>query len=257
MLLRALIAVSLALLLAGTPEQGWAAGGKRAAVAKPVRAKKRTGLGKRIMAAVLAGTMLTGCVGPFDAKPPAEPTNACAVMQEKGIGWYKDLKAAEAKWGMPKEQILAIAFRESSLDPDARSPWEGTWYKPWTWLKPSAKGMAQVRASTLDAYNKAAGNDYFSANPDKPATAFDIIGWHGKQTTQEIGKPHLIKNPKVVAQMHHGGSGVYGSSKYMSYAQDVAKWTAKYKEDFAQCGPQLDQEARPLLQKLGDALNPF
>lgn len=247
---RSLIVALALLLLSSAPVVVQAAGGKRVKVTKRARTK-RTGLAKRLMAAVVATTMLTGCIGPFDAQPPKEPTQACKVFEEKGIGWYKDLKAASAKYDVPKELILAIAYRESTLDADARGKAS---YKLFDWpMVRRAKGMAQVMPSTFQAYKASTGGGMFT-NPDSPATAFDIIGWHAKQTTQEIGKPHLRSDPVSVAQMHHGGSGAYGSSKYLGYAQDVAKMTAKYKSDFASCGAQLDQEARPLLQKMTDGL---
>ena len=222
---------------------------------------RRRPIFKRLMAATLAAsiavTSLGGCSAPWSYSQPEKITNACQVFDQK-LDWYKSAKEAQKEFRNPKtgkmlpiSSALGLAFGESSLDPYARPPREWTWSFPFYQRPTTAVGLGQFTNATWQMYEKAIGE---SANRENPKDAMRAIFWHAKYLSDQVGRD-LRQDTKALTNAHWAGAGGYAQgARNHSHAANVSRAAAKYERQLKGCQADLDQQIKPLLERLYDGL---
>lgn len=124
----------------------------------------------------LAALALAGCAS--DSQP-GDVENACAIFEERPH-WRRAIAASEAKWGAPAHVQLAIIWKESSFESDARpSRTYALGFIP-TGRRSSAYGFSQALDGTWEWYRQDSGNAW--ADRDDFEDAADFVGWYMAKT---------------------------------------------------------------------------
>ncbi len=135
----------------------------------------------RFFIMVLTALLLTACGGrAFDRD------DLCSVY-EAHPEWERGAQAAEERWGIPQELIMAVIRYESSFVGDAEAP-----RRRYFGLIPgerlsSAYGFSQALNQTWKEYQERTGND--SAKRDDFADAADFVGWYLNRTHRSLQIP--------------------------------------------------------------------
>ena len=163
---------------------------------------------------------LGGC-SVISSSPPANLDNACSIVGERP-SWKRDMRKAEARWGVPMSVQMAIIWQESKFVQRARTDRRRTFFG----LIPgkrrsSAYGYAQVIDGTWDWYKSATGKR--SARRDDFGDAVDFIGWYSDRATSRLGIPKSDVRRQYIAY-HEGHSGyARGSYRNKRWLLDVAR----------------------------------
>ena len=129
---------------------------------------------------LLCVVLLAAC----SISPPRRFDNACDMLEPRRK-WYRAMKKAEKRWGLPVHLQLAIMRQESGFNAKAKQP-----RKRILWIIPgprisSAYGYSQALSSTWDWYKDSTGNH--GADRDDFADAADFISWYGRQSKIKSG----------------------------------------------------------------------
>ncbi len=124
---------------------------------------------------------LTAC---GSTPPPSDTSNACKIFKEHKR-WYRAMKRAERKWGMPVHIQLAIVNQESSFIQKAKPPRTKILFFIPGPRQSSAYGYAQVKDETWEWYKKKSGNGWASRTDFSDAV--DFVSWYGRQTQKRAG----------------------------------------------------------------------
>ncbi|MEL6234378.1 MAG: transglycosylase SLT domain-containing protein [Pseudomonadota bacterium] len=197
--------------------------------------KWRPGIRRVAMLAVLV-VMGSCSLGPSDG-PVSDTENACTIISERPH-WYRAAKEAEARWGVPRELVFSIIWRESSFRADART--RRTFFLgiiP-TGRVSSAYGFAQAIDGTWAWYRKETGNS--GADRESFRDAADFVGWYTAKTKQSNGISQSDAYNQYLAY-HEGHAGFRrGTWRQKGWLQEVARGvarqTGRYRAQLAQCG---------------------
>lgn len=132
------------------------------------------------MAALGMTAYLSGCATP----PPSNVANACAIFKENKT-WYRQMKRAEKRWGMPIHIQLAIMRQESAFVHDAKPA-----RKKILWVIPgprpsSSYGYSQAQTTTWEWYKSEGGRRGADRNDFDDAA--DFIAWYGSKSRELSG----------------------------------------------------------------------
>jgi len=180
---------------------------------------------------------LTACAS--SSGPPSDIGNACSIVQERE-GWYQAARRAAKKWKAPTPVILAIIWRESQFQADARTPRKfALGVVPWG-RQSSAYGFAQAIDGTWDWYRK--DQNARSADRDDFGDAADFVGWYMDRTRKTLGISMQDARAQYLA--YHEGHGGYRTGKWrqkaflVRAAGQVERMTRVYDSQLLSC----DQE---------------
>lgn len=157
------------------------------------------------LSALAMTAYLTGCATP----PPSNISNACAIFDENRI-WYRQMKRAEKRWGMPVHIQLAIMRQESAFVHDAKPA-----RKKILWVIPgprpsSAYGYSQAQDNTWDWYKKESGRGGADRNDFDDAA--DFIAWYGTRSRKLSGIS--LWDPYNQYLAYHEGHGGFNRKTY-------------------------------------------
>jgi hypothetical protein len=174
---------------------------------------------------------LTGCA----VSPPRKPENLCAVFEEKSE-WLEPAQSAEKKWGVPVWVLMAIMYKESSYEADARPRSTCLFIFPGPVLS-SAYGYSQALDSTWEIYQRNTDNP--DADREKFEDAVDFIGWYCHVSYIRCKIPKNDAYGQYLA--YHEGQTGYNNKSYakktwlLRYARKVESQAMIYRQQLTDC----------------------
>jgi hypothetical protein len=181
---------------------------------------------------VLAVMTVSGCA----ALRPRHPNNICEIFRENK-DWYENAYAASRKWNVPIPLMMAIIYRESGFNADARPP-RTTCLLIFPGPRPSsAYGYSQALDQTWKRYKQSAGNR--GADRDDFGDAIDFVGWYCNQSRIECGIPPDDAYHLYLA--YHEGQTGFSQRTYENkprlkqIAESVKQQTLFYKSQLDSC----------------------
>ena len=175
---------------------------------------------------------LSGCATP----PPSNVANACIIFKENK-SWYRQMKRAEKRWGMPIHIQLAIMRQESAFVHDAKPA-----RRKILWVIPgprpsSSYGYSQAQTTTWEWYKTEAGRRGADRNDFDDAA--DFIAWYGSKSRELSGIS--LWDPYNQYLAYHEGHGGFNRKTYrkkkwlLSVAQKVDRNSKTYGAQIAKC----------------------
>lgn len=173
-------------------------------------------------------------------QPPKRFDSACGILEPRRK-WYRAMRKAEKRWGLPIPIQLAIMRQESGFDARAKQPRTRIlWILPGP-RRSSAYGYAQALKSTWKWYKKSSGNH--GADRNDFADAADFISWYGRQSHTKSGVRLGDAYHQYLA--YHEGQGGFnrGTYKKKKWLQNTAVQVARnarvYDAQLKSCEKQL------------------
>jgi hypothetical protein len=173
-------------------------------------------------------------------QPPKRFDSACGILEPRRK-WYRALRKAEKRWGLPISIQLAIMRQESGFDAKAKQPRTRIlWILPGP-RKSSAYGYAQALKSTWKWYQKSSGNR--GADRHDFADAADFISWYGRQSRIKSGISLDDAYRQYLA--YHEGQGGFNRGTYkkkkglQNTATQVARNARVYDAQIKSCEKKL------------------
>jgi len=172
------------------------------------------------------------------AGPPSDIENACSIRQERSE-WYKEARAAAKKWNTPVPVMLAIIWRESRYQAEARTPRKyALGFVPWG-RQSSAYGFAQAIDGTWKWYQK--DQNAHSADRNDFGDAVDFVGWYMDRTRAKLGISPADARRQYLA--YHEGHNGYRKGKWQQKAflvkasNQVVDMAVRYDGQLRNCDP--------------------
>ena len=189
----------------------------------------------RFLRASLLLLLLASCGGNFSA--PRDLDNACAILKERPK-YYRAMKAAERRWGVPIHVQMATIHQESKFIGNARTPHRYALGVIPMGRQSSAFGYSQALDSTWDEYRRATGNR--GARRDDIADATDFMGWYMTDSSEELGISLYDAQSQYLAY-HEGRNGFrrqsyLGKPWLMDVSARVSRRAEMYRNQLASCG---------------------
>lgn len=166
--------------------------------------------------------LLGGC---YSRKMPYSSANNICHVFDHHNSWHYHAKKAEHKWGVPVHIIMAIIYKESSFNGDARRPMRMlAGIIPWGRAS-SAYGYCQAIDSTWQMYKKETKKTFVFRNSFADAT--DFIGWmvHRASERANISKHDSMR----IYLAYHEGIGGYMRQSYKQ-KPEVLRLAAKVQD---------------------------
>jgi hypothetical protein len=180
-------------------------------------------------AALGLALLAAGCGGGAHDVRPSNVANLCAIYRENPH-WAEAAAEAERKWGVPQEVKMAIIWRESTFDGEARPVKRSMLGVPVGYAS-SAYGYAQAIDGTWDWYRKDTGAD---GERDVFVDAIDFVGWYMAKTRDMTGVPTWDAYNQYLAY-HEGQTGYQrGSWRQKAWLQRAAAQVAHQAEVYRQ-----------------------
>lgn len=189
-----------------------------------------------LVGAAIFASGLSACASV--AGPPSDLRNACSIRQERS-DWYEGARAAAKKWNVPTPVILAIIWRESRFQGEARTPRKyALGVVPWG-RQSSAYGFAQAIDGTWEWYQK--DQNAHGADRTDFDDAADFIGWYVDRTRSKLGISQNDARRQYLA--YHEGHGGYRRGKWrekeflVKASNQVADLAVVYDAQLRNCDP--------------------
>lgn len=190
----------------------------------------------RAAALLSAAAFVSGCAfGPPD--PPSRQNDACAILDQQP-DWGDALAETARRRGAPPEVVMAIIWKESSFQGDARTSRTYTLGFIPTGRRSSAYGYPQAIDGTWEWYQDDTGRH--GADRDDFDDAADFVGWYMQRSRASNG----IAMDDAFHQYlnyHEGHTGWRrGGWKRKDWlqrtARDVQRQSETYARQLAICG---------------------
>ncbi|WP_062762213.1 transglycosylase SLT domain-containing protein [Falsirhodobacter sp. alg1] len=190
----------------------------------------------RFLRASILLVLLASC-GSTNFSAPGNLDNACAIINERPAYW-RAMKAAEKRWGVPVHVQLATIHQESRFVGNARTPHQFALGIIPMGRQSSAYGYSQALDATWAEYQQETGKS--RAKRDRIEDATDFMGWYMHKTTTSLGiSPYDTANQYLA---YHEGRGGFARKSYtakpwlMSVSAKVAARGEQYRTQLASCG---------------------
>jgi hypothetical protein len=180
--------------------------------------------------------LLLGSCGGGDFSAPRDLDNACSIVRERPK-YYRAMKAAERKWGVPVHVQMATIHQESKFIGDAKTPHKYVLGIIPFGRQSSAYGYSQALDGTWEEYQGAQRRR--SARRDRISDATDFMGWYMDQTEQQLGISKWDARAHYLA--YHEGRTGYARGSYngkpwlLAVSQKVADRAELYRAQLAGC----------------------
>ena len=185
---------------------------------------------RRASLAAFCALALIGCAG---GEPEEfDHANACNLATARAH-WVEPLNAASVKWGVPRAIILAIIWRESRFEAQARPPKRNGKHLS------TAYGYAQAIDGTWDWYRDSTGKT--RARRDDFAAAVDFVGWYMDRSRNMLGLDARHAYGHYIA--YHEGHGGFRRGRWkenprlLKAAAEVERRALAYTVQLKQCRP--------------------
>jgi hypothetical protein len=144
--------------------------------------------------------------GKFSA--PRELDDACAIVNQRPE-YLRAFKAAERRWGVPVNVLMATIYQESKFIGNARTPHRYVLGIIPMGRQSSAYGYSQALDGTWDEYRDDEGGR--GARRDRIKDAADFMGWYMAETEESLGIPLWDAENQYLAY-HEGRTGFANQS---------------------------------------------
>lgn len=187
----------------------------------------------RIALILLAAAAVSNCAAPG---PPGNVENACAILDERPR-WADALDRAAIRWGAPPHVAMAIIWKESSFEAEAKTPRKYFLGVIPNGRRSSAYGFAQAIDGTWDWYRKDTGNS--GANREDFDDAADFVGWYMARSRTSAGIDMDDAFNQYLA--YHEGHAGFAKQSWrakpwlMRVAAEVKRKAAEYERQIAVC----------------------
>ncbi len=197
--------------------------------------KRRVGI--TLILAVIAVPMLLVLTSSCTTlRQPSNTADLCQIFAEKRY-WYGPAVAAEKKWNIEKEVMMAVINQESSYIYDARPPRQKILgFIPWK--RPSnAYGYAQALDATWEDYK--GRNNRPRASRTNFRDSIDFVGWYLDSAVRQTGLPR--SDAKSLYLTYHEGvsgylNGTWKNKQFVKVAATKVERTANnYRSQLADC----------------------
>lgn len=188
----------------------------------------------RLLKLALVGLVASCGGGNYSA--PRQLDNACAIAAERPA-YFRAMKAAERRWGIPVHVQMAAIHQESKFIGDARTPHQYVLGVIPVGRQSSAYGYSQALDGTWDEYRKETGNR--RAKRDNIRHATDFMGWYMHNSTRRLGISKWDATSQYLAY-HEGRSG-FARQSYLEkpwlvrVANQVGQRAQMYRAQLAAC----------------------
>ncbi|MGG7568365.1 transglycosylase SLT domain-containing protein [Rhodovulum sp. DZ06] len=185
-----------------------------------------------------AAVMLASCAGEPSRPegPPRNVENACAILDERPH-WGAALDGAAMRWGAPPEVVMAIIWKESSFQPEARTSRTYTLGFIPSGRRSSAYGYAQAIDGTWEWYRNETGRD--DAERNRFEDAADFVGWYMNRSRRVNGIPmDDAFNQYLAYHEGHAGwrRGNHNAKAWLQrVARDVTRQAERYERHILAC----------------------
>lgn len=190
----------------------------------------------RLLRASILLLLLASCGGGrFSA--PRELDNACAIVRERPQ-YYRAMKTAERKWGIPINVQMATIHQESKFIGNARTPHRFALGIIPMGRQSSAYGYSQALDGTWDEYEDDQRRG--GARRDRITDATDFMGWYMDESSEKLGISKWDAQSQYLAY-HEGRTGFanqsfLGKPWLMDVAAKVGARSEMYRAQLASCG---------------------
>ena len=187
--------------------------------------------------------VLGGCESPrFDSG------DLCSIYQARPE-WETATAAAEERWGVPQEVMMAVMRHESNFDGDAQAPRKRYFgFIPGPRLS-SAYGYAQALDATWEEYQQRTGNK--RADRDEFTDAIDFVGWYLNRARRslQIGRQDGYQLYLIYHEGHRGflRKDYEKNPRLMAVAQRVDDTRRRYRGQLRKC--QSEQQGKKKREK--------
>ncbi len=147
--------------------------------------------------------------GKFSA--PRELDDACAIVNQRPE-YLRAFKAAERKWGVPVNVLMATIYQESKFIGNARTGHRYVLGIIPMGRQSSAYGYSQALDGTWDEYRDDEGGR--GARRDRIKDAADFMGWYMAETEEFLGIPLWDAENQYLA--YHEGRTGFANQSYNS-----------------------------------------
>jgi hypothetical protein len=190
----------------------------------------------RFLRASILLLFLASCGG-GNYSAPRNLDDACAILSERPK-YYRAMKAAERRWGVPIHVQMATIHQESKFIGNARTPHRYALGVIPMGRQSSAFGYSQALDGTWDEYRDDAGGR--GSRRDDIGDATDFMGWYMDQSTQELGISKQDAQSQYLAY-HEGRTGFrnqsyLGKPWLVDVAARVGSRAEMYRGQLASCG---------------------
>lgn len=174
-------------------------------------------------------------------RQPGTTTDLCEIFEQRSH-WYRAMLESEEDWDTPIPVQMAILWRESAFDPDARPARDYVFFGliPWGRISTS-EGFTQAVDATWQWYRDSTGNS--GASRSDFADSADFVGWYTTKSNQINGIRKSDAYNQYLA--YHEGHGNYRKRTYRKKpgvrhaAREVADMADRYARQLRECRSRL------------------
>ena len=190
----------------------------------------------RFLRASILLLLLASCGG-GRYSAPRNLDDACAILDERPK-YYRAMKAAERRWGIPIHVQMATIHQESKFIGNAKTPHRFVLGIIPMGRQSTAYGYSQALDGTWEEYQTETRNR--SARRDRISDATDFMGWYMNGTTERLGISKWDARSQYLAY-HEGrtgfANGSYNSKAWLiDVAAKVQSRSDRYASQLAACG---------------------
>jgi hypothetical protein len=137
----------------------------------------------RTLRAAILLLLLASCGG-GNSSAPRNLDDACAILAQRPSYW-KAMKKAERKWGIPVAVQMASIYQESKFIGNARTPYRFALGIIPMGRQSSAYGYSQALDGTWEEYQEDEGGR--GAKRNRITDATDFMGWYMHNSSERLG----------------------------------------------------------------------
>ena len=178
-------------------------------------------------------SMLLGCSA---SSALTDISNVCSIFDDQR-GWYRAAVRSQREWGIPIPTLMAVIYKESSFQRNARPPRNRILGILPGGRKSSAFGYPQAKDETWNDYVEATGNKWAKRN--NFSDSVDFVGWYLKRAVDHAGVSR--DDAKGLYLSYHEGLSGYESGNWRNNewlkatATTVDKQAKRYTNQLPKC----------------------
>ena len=203
----------------------------------PYRCRKRMYEGQmsRLLRASIMLLALASCGG-GNFSAPRDLDDACAVLNQRPT-YFKAMKAAERRWGIPVYVQMATIYQESKFIGNARTPHRYALGVIPMGRQSSAYGYSQALNDTWAEYQQDQRKG--GAKRDRIGDATDFMGWYMDESSRKLGISKFDAEAQYLA--YHEGRTGYANQSYLGkpwlveVAADIGARAETYARQLQSC----------------------
>ena len=189
----------------------------------------------RTLRAAILLLLLASCGG-GNSSAPRNLDDACAILAQRPSYW-KAMKKAERKWGIPVAVQMASIYQESKFVGNARTPYRFALGIIPMGRQSSAYGYSQALDGTWEEYQADEGGR--GAKRNRITDATDFMGWYMHNSAERLGISKTDAEAQYLA--YHEGRTGYVNQSYVDkpwlveVAAEVGARAILYDSQLANC----------------------